>query len=126
MRNLSLALTPANVQIVAGAASSTTRNEWADGKATERLQNRDGHTLYFLDGVLVAYNGTNLDVQVQTTTPLPDTVAVGTQFQGSGTVELALRGTVQSTYNGGNRAELVGTLFIEKLTPVGGATPHKG
>lgn len=104
------------------------RVNYVNGERSDEPFTRNGAAVHKVSsGLVVSLGGVGLDgASVETTTPLEEIVA-GTIFRPEGVVELSIRAEVRPGFgDGGPRAVLMPTVFIETLTPLGSVTELLG
>lgn len=120
MRNLTLGINVNDLMLIGTGGGGVVKNKWADGKRTEELESRNGGPVRNLSGISASLNGVGLDnIGIATSTPL-ERVEAGMLFRAEGEAELRVWPTVSG---GKDRAfaELNGTLYVERLVPLGNA-----
>lgn len=114
---------PSEILVVATGGSARERAEYVDGERTGESMTRGGAAVRRLSGMAVSIGGLGLDgAVIDTTTPLEE-VEAGTIYRAEGEAEVAVRAEAKPGFKEGDkpRGELVFTVFIERLVPVGSA-----
>lgn len=118
-----LPVTPSEVLVIGTGGEAREVQEWRDGQQTGKPRLHDnGGAIKALSGVSVSVSGQGLDgASVTTTTPL-EGIPAGKIFRASGEVSVTVRADARIVGRGTDqraRGEVVATVFIEQLEPVG-------
>jgi hypothetical protein len=111
-------------QLVGTGGIVRKRVAYVNGERSDEPFTRNGAAVHKISsGLVISLAGIGLDgAAVETTTPLEEIVA-GTIFRPEGIVELSVRAEVRPGFgDGGPRAVLIPTVFVETLTPLGSVT----
>lgn len=118
--SMTLPVAADGVLIVGTGGEARTQAVWADGRATDAVQQRDGADLRRLTGVAVSVAGIGLDGASVTTTTALDEVSAGMVYRAEGSVEVTMRAVGRPGFGDrGPRGELVTSVYVERLVPAG-------
>lgn len=121
-KTLTLTVDPKDLQLVGTGGEGRVKQEWKDGQPTGPML-REGASVHRLTGMAVSLGGSGLDgCSVETSTPLEE-VPVGSLWKVEGHATVTVRADASAGINGGApRGNLVATVFVEKLVPIGSVT----
>lgn len=120
MQSMKIPADPAAVLLVGLGGAARERRAYAAGVATGDAVMRDGIPVRRVTGLAVSVAGVGLDGAVVETTTALEEVSAGSIWRAEGAVELTVRAAASPGFGGGGpRADLVATIFVERLVPVG-------